>query len=142
MEITIAYIALPVVILSLVLAWILLKRSRRVRHKMTRAGLEKRATAVSDSLAAFCKEHEESQIPSLVASGGPEPPDPNERPEDLEAQALYRVYYLPEVEDLREQFARRRIREKALDRVYEAPENVTEVRTISTALVVMASRLR
>lgn len=142
MEITIAYIALPVVILSLVLAWILLKRSRRVRHKMTWAGLEKRATAVSDSLAAFCNEHEESQIPSLVASGGPEPPAPNERPEDLEAQALYRVYYLPEVEDLREQFAQRRIREKALDRVYEAPENVAEIRTISTALLVMASRLR
>lgn len=142
MDTTIAYIALPVATLGLVLAWLLLHRSRRVRHKMTRAGLEKRATAVSNSLAAFCNEREASELPSLVASGGPEPPDPNERPEDLEAQALYQVYYLPEVADLREQFARRRIREKALDRVYEAPENVAEIRTISTALLVMACRLR
>lgn len=142
MEITIAYIALPVVILSLVLVWLLLRRSRRVRHKMTLAGLEQRATEVSNSLVAFCNERESSQFPSLVASGGPEPPDPNERPEDLEAQALYQVYYLPEVEDLREQFARRRIRERALDRLYEAPESVAEIRTVSTALLVMASRLR
>lgn len=139
MEITIAYIALPLVTLGLML---LLRRSRRVRHKMTRAGLEKRATAVSDSLTVFCNEHEASQLPSLVASGGPEPPDPNERPEDLEAQALYKVYYLPEVADLREQCARRRVREKALERVYEAPESVAEIRTISTALLVMAGRLR
>lgn len=142
MEITLAYIALPVAILGLVLAWLLLRRSRRVRHKMTRAGLEQRAMAVSNSLTALCNEREASQFPSLVASGAPEPPDPNERPEDLEAQTLYRVHYLPEVEDLREQFAQRRIREKALDHVYEAPENVAEIRTVSTALLVMASRLR
>lgn len=143
MEITSTYLALPAIALGLAsLAWLVLRSSRRVRHKMTRPGLRKRATAASSSLAAFCNQREASANPRLIAVGGHEIPDPDAEAEDPKALGLYREYHLPEVADLRDQFAERGIREKALDRLYEHPEGVAEIRTVSTGLVVMAARLR
>ena len=109
---------------------------------MTRPGLEKRATAVSESLTALCNEREANTVSDLVAVGGLEIHDSDESEEDPEVQALYQEHYLYEVADLREQFARRRLRERALDRVYEDPRSLAEIRTVSTGLLVMAHRLR
>lgn len=41
-----------------------------------------------------------------------------------------------------EQFARRGVRERALDRVYEVACNVADLKTISTALLVMSRKVR
>lgn len=143
MEITTAHLALAAIALALLLGWLLLP-SRQVRHKLTRAGLRKRATSISGSLADFCNQREASESPPLITVGGNEihDPDTETKTEDLESSALYSSYYLSEVADLREQFARRGIHEKALDRVYVSPEGVAEIRTVSTGLLVMADRLR
>lgn len=144
MEITAANLALPAIALGLLLVWLLLRPSKRVRHKLTRAGLRKRATSISGSLADFCNQRESRERPPLIAVGDNEIPDPDtgEKAEDLETAVLYRAHYLSEVTDLREQFSQRGIHEKALDEVYESPESVSEIRTISTGLLVMADRLR
>ena len=143
MEITTIHLAFQALALALLLGWFLLP-SRRVRHKLTRAGLRKRAASLSGSLSDFCNQREASKRPPLIIVGGNEIPDPDAgaESEDLEASALYRAYYLSEVMDLREQFALRGMSEKALDECYESPENVAEIRTASTALLVMADRLR
>ncbi len=144
MEITAANLALPAIALGLLLGWLLLRPSKRVRHKLTKPGLRKRAASISGSLADFCNQREAREHPPLIAVGGNDIPDPDTKPEteDLEASALYRTYYLSEVADLREQFSRRGIHEKTLDEVYESPESVAEIRTVSTGLLVMAGRIR
>lgn len=144
MEITAANLALTAIALGLLLGWLLLRPSKRVRHKLTRAGLRKRATSISGSLADFCNQRESRERPPLIAVGDNEIPDPDTetKTEDLETSSLYRTYYLSEVSDLRAQFARRGIHEKALDESYESPESVAEIRTVSTGLLVMADKLR
>lgn len=143
MEITTAHLALAAIALALLLVWFLLP-SRQVRHKLTRAGLKKRAASISGSLADFCNQREASERPPLITVGGNEihDPDTETKTEDPETSALYRTHYLPEVADLREQFARRGMHEKALDESYESPESVSQIRTVSTGLLVMAGRLR
>ena len=144
MEITTAHlVVLAAIALALLLGWLLLP-TRQVRHKLTRAGLRKRATSISGSLADFCNQREASESPPLITVGGNEilDPDTETKTEDLETSSLYRTYYLSEVSDLRAQFARRGIHEKALDESYESPESVAEIRTVSTGLLVMADRLR
>ncbi|CAN5789604.1 hypothetical protein BH20ACT11_BH20ACT11_15260 [soil metagenome] len=139
---TIYYIASAALAVCLVLSLTLLRRSRRQGHKMTTPGLEKRAIALSRSLSAFCNEREANTVSDLVAVGGHEFHDSDESEENPEAQILYWTHYLPQVEELREQFAERKIREQALDRIYEAPRSLSEIRTVSTGLLVMANRLR
>jgi hypothetical protein len=109
---------------------------------MTTPGLEKRAIALSRSISAFCNEREANTVSDLVAVGGHEFHDSDESQENPEAQILYWTHYLPQVEELREQFAERKIREQTLDRIYQAPRSLSEIRTVSTGLLVMANRLR
>jgi hypothetical protein len=138
---TLYYLGLPLLAGALILLWALLRRPKR-RHAMTTPGLEERAIALSRSLSAFCNEREAHRVSDLVAVGGHEFHDSDDSEEDPEAQLLYQTHYLSQVAELREQFAERRIHERALDRVYESPESLAEIRTISTALMVMADRLR
>lgn len=60
---------------------------------------------------------------------------------DLETCRVYLAEHLPGISDLREQFASRGIRSRELDRYFASPENEADLRTISTALLEMASRL-
>lgn len=139
---TLYYLGLPLLAAALLtLLWTLLRRPKR-RHAMTTPGLEERAVALSRSLSTFCNEREASRASDLVSVGGHEFHDSDDSEEGPEAQILYQTHYLPQVAELREQFAERRIRERALDRVYEAPESLAEIRTVSTGLLVMANRLR
>ena len=50
--------------------------------------------------------------------------------------------YLEEISELREQFAGRGIRSWPLNHYYASPQNEADLRTISTALLEMAGRLR
>ncbi|WP_047865546.1 hypothetical protein [Rubrobacter aplysinae] len=138
---TLYYLGLPLLAGALILLWALLRRPKK-RPAMTTPGLEERAIALSRSLSAFCTEREASRASDLVSVGGHEFHDSDDSEEDPEAQILYQTHYLPRVAELREQFAERRIRERALDRVYESPDSLAEIRTISTGLLVMANRLR
>lgn len=136
------YIAFPLAAVCILLTVTLLRRSRRREHKMTTPGLEKRAIALSRSLSTFCNEREANTVSDLVTASGHEVHDSDESEEDPEAQILYWTHYLPRVQELREHFAERKIREQALDRIYEAPRSLSEIRTVSTGLMVMANRLR
>jgi hypothetical protein len=60
---------------------------------------------------------------------------------DIETREIYLNDYLAGISDLREQFARRGIRCRELDRHLASPENEADLRTISTALLEMVSRL-
>lgn len=93
MGITAVNLALPAIALGLLLSWLLLRSSKRVRHRLTRSGLRKRATFISGSLADFCSQREARERPPLIAVGDNEFPDPDteQRAEDLEAAALYRA---------------------------------------------------
>ena len=60
---------------------------------------------------------------------------------DVETRAIYLSDHLAGIKDLRAQFAERGIRSRELDRYLASPENGADLRTISTALLEMASRL-
>jgi len=60
---------------------------------------------------------------------------------DIETLRIYLADHLAPISDLREQFAARGIRSRELDRYIASPESEADLRTISTALLEMASRL-
>ena len=115
-------------------------RGRRRRHKTTRAGLRKRALEESEALIALIREREASR--PAAADEHYEKAHERITMHDEELRLIYRRDHLPRVKDLREQFAERGVRDEALDDVYGAARNEAEVRTVSTALLVMADRLR
>lgn len=123
------------------LAFRLLRHRRR--HKMTKAGLRKRAIKESEALTALIDEHVASSRPADGAKA-----EYHERAHwratlpNEELRSIYRRAHISEVADLREQLAERGIRDEALDRVYESAWTEADLRTISTALLVMANRLR
>lgn len=114
-------------------------RGRRRRHKTTRAGLRKRALEESGALIALIREREASR--PAVEDEFYEKAHEQATQHDEELRQIYRSDHLPRIEDLREQFAERGIRDEALDEAYGAARNEAEVRTVSTALLVMADRL-
>jgi hypothetical protein len=109
---------------------------------MTRAGLRKRAFEQSEALVSFINDREARRPANDTVVR--DHPHPHRRVtlHDEQTQALYARDYLPEVASLREQFAKRRVSNDALDRVYESPQNEGDLRTVSTALVEMSKRLR
>lgn len=114
---------------------------RRGRHKMTRAGLKRRAFRESEALVDFVNERETSRPIDDAVIKDHQHPHRRVTLHDEETHQIYARDYLPEIAELREQFARRGIRNDALDRVYEDAENEGDLRTVSTALVEMAKRL-
>lgn len=138
MESTLIFLA----IISLVLIMLPLLLLKRSRHKMTRAGLRERAIEESEALINFTNDREASRPANDSIVSDHEHPHRRVTLHDEETQVLYARDYLPRVADLREQFAKRGIRSDVLDRVYEDAQNEGDLRTVSTALIEMAKRLR
>jgi len=118
-------------------------RGRRSWHKTTRAGLRQRAREESEALMALIREREAAKPADPDAAGL----DPDEAlrcatEHDEELRLTYRSGHLPRIADLCEQLAERGIREEALEGTYESVSSEAEARTVSTALLVMADRLR
>lgn len=129
-------------ILALCLAVLLLPLLGRKRHKMTRAGLIKRALEASKALVETIDEREAGRPANDTVVTDHEYSHRRVTLHDEETQRIYARDHLPEIADLREQFARRGIRNDALDRLYEDALNEGDLRTVSTALGEMAKELR
>lgn len=114
----------------------------RRRHKTTRAGLRNLALAESEALTDLVDEREARRPRADAVVEDHEHPHRCVTLHDEGTQSIYTGDHLPVVEDLREQFAGWGVRDEALDGVYEAPRNGADLRTVSTALLVMAGRLR
>ena len=125
---------------GLALAAALLSRLRGRRHKTTKAGLRNRALEESEALVALVRERQASR--PAVADEYYEKAHERANDHDEELRLIYRREYLPRIADLREQLAERGVREEALDGAYESVRSEAEARTVSTALLVMADRLR
>ncbi len=142
MEPTLVLLAISGLIIGLILTVFLLRVLRSGHHKMTRAGLRKRAFAESEALINFINDREARRPANDSIVSDHKYPHRRVTLHDEETQVLYARDHLPEVADLREQFAMRGIRNDVLERVYESPQNEGDLRTVSTALVEMSKRLR
>lgn len=130
-------------IIGLLLSMLLLRLFLgRGRHKMTKAGLRKRALKESEALMVFVNEREQSRPANDAVVRNHEYSHRRVTLHDEETQRIYARDHLPEINALREQFAKRGIRNDALDRIYENAQNEGDLRTVSTALGEMANRLR
>ncbi len=143
MEPNVILLAAAAVGLALAAAVLLRLRGRRRRYKSTKAGLRNRALEESEALVALVREREAAR-PTDPDAAGLDPDGALRRAteHDEELRLIYRSVHLPRIADLREQFAGRGIREEALDGAYECVSSESEARTVSTALLVMADRLR
>lgn len=142
MESTLVLLAIFGTVIGLVLILLPLLLLKRSRHKMTKAGLRKRAFEESEALINFINDREASRPANDGVVSNHEYPHRRVTLHDEETQVLYTRDYLPEISGLREQFAKRGIRSEVLDRVYEGAQNEGDLRTVSTALVEMSKRLR
>ena len=113
----------------------------RRRHKMTRAGLRNLARARSAALADLVDRREACRPRDDVVLKDHEYAHRRVTLHDVETRAIYLSDHLAGIKDLRAQFAERGIRSRELDRYLASPENGADLRTISTALLEMASRL-
>lgn len=129
-------------IIGLFLTVLLSRLLGRGRHKMTRAGLRKRAFQQAEALMVFVNERETSRPANDTVIKDHQHAHRRVTLHDEETQQIYARDYLPGIAELREQFAKRGIRSDALDRVYESAESEGDLRTVSTALVEMAKKLR
>ena len=141
MELSLAFSILAAA-LVLCLAVLLMTLLGRERHKMTRAGLRKRALEASEALVESINEREADRPAHDTVVTDHEYPHRRVTLYDEETQRIYARDHLPEIADLREQFARRGIRSDALDRLYEDALSEGDLRTVSTALGEMAKELR
>jgi len=113
----------------------------RRRHRMTRPGLRNLTRARSEALAEFVEKRAESRPRNDLVLRDHEYAHRRVTLHDLETCRVYLADHLPGISDLREQFASRGIRSRELDRYFASPENEADLRTVSTALLEMASRL-
>ena len=141
MEPTLVLLIIFGTIIGLVFTVLPLLLFKRSRHKMTRAGLRKHAFEESEALINFINEREASRPANDSVVRDHEHLHRRVTLHDEETQILYARDYLPEIADLREQFAKRGIRSDVLDRVYEDVQNEGDLRTVSTALVEMSKGL-
>jgi hypothetical protein len=139
MEPNVILLAAAAVGLALAAALLLRLRGRR-HYKTTKAGLRNRALEESEALLALIRERQASR--PAVADEYYEKAHELANEHDEELRLIYRREYLPRIADLRDQLAERGIREEALDGAYESVSSEAEARTVSTALLVMADRLR
>lgn len=134
MEPTVAYLLFGVVLVVVLYAVMVRYFKRDRKAKLTTPALVKRARALSNALADFANGHE-------VAPAGRQG-RPDGRPASYFDAESRRAYVRDYLEVLREEFAKRGVREKTLDKAYEKQSDIADVRTVSTALLVMAQRLR
>jgi hypothetical protein len=142
MEWPLIFWVILVAIIGLFLSVLLSRLLGRSRHKMTRAGLRKRAFKQSEALMVFVNEREANRPANDAVITDHQYSHRRVTLHDEETQEIYARDYLPGIADLREQFAKRGIRNDALDRVYESAESEGDLRTVSTALVEIAKTLR
>jgi len=116
--------------------------SGRRRHKMTGAALRKLAWAESDALFELIQDREASRPHDDIVIKDHKYPHRRVTLHDEGTLRLYTRDHLTGVAGLREQFAERGIRNRALDACYGTPESEADLRTISTALLEMSGRLR
>ncbi len=138
---------LPVFILAVVVAAVLavfgvaVRRFRGVRYRLTRPELRNRALEESQRLFRLVEEREAARPEQDPVIKNHEYPHRRVTLHDEETQEIYFEEHLPRVADLREQFAERHVRNRALDDLYESVENDADIRTVCTALSEMAERL-
>ena len=136
-EIILATVVGVVLLVSVIL---LLKSFGGRQHELTRPELRNRATKMSEELAGLVEEQQAARPPDDPIIKDHEISHRRVTSQDEEMQRVYRRDYLPEVSELREHFAGRKIRNGMLEELYEFPENEADLRTISTALQEMAGR--
>lgn len=135
-------VILSVVLVGVALLALVVRRLRRKRHEMSRAGLRRRILEEAESLRSLVDEREMSRPESESSVRGHELSHRRVTLHDEKTRELYIREHLPEVSTLREQLARRGIRDRTLDSLYESAENGNDLRTVSTALSEMARSLR
>jgi hypothetical protein len=108
---------------------------------MTRAGLRNLARARSGALADLVERRAACRPRNDIIIRDHEYAHRRVTLHDLTTRRIYLADHLPGISDLREQFASRGIRSRELGRYLTSPENEADLRTISTALLEMASRL-
>ena len=138
---------LPIIALAAAVAavvavfWMVVRRFRGVRHRLTRPELRNRALEESERLFQLVEEREAARPEHDPIIKDHEFPHRRVTVHDEETQEIYFEEHLPRVADLREQFAERRIKNRTLDDLYESVENDADIRTVSTALAEMSKRL-
>lgn len=130
-------------VISLTVVLLLVFRVLRRRgHKITRPELRNRAIRESERLIELVEEQK---------AGRPEN-DPVLKDHELshrrvtfydeEMQEIYHREHLAEISELKDLFAQRGIRNRMLENLEESVENEADLRTISTALEEMSTRLK
>ena len=121
--------------------WLLARRFRGARHRLTAPELRNRALEESGRLAelvgerASCRPSDDSVIQDHQIAHR------RFTSHDEETQEIYKSEHMPRIVELREHFAARRIRNGMLDDLHDSAESEADLRTISTALQEMAGRL-
>ncbi|CAN5478713.1 MAG: hypothetical protein M3494_00625 [Actinomycetota bacterium] len=136
-------LALAAAVLVVVLAILFLTgRLGGRRREMSRAGLSRRASGEAESLRDLVEERESSRPTGDSVIRDHDLPSRRVTVHDEGTREIYLRDHLPEVADLRRQLGERGVRDETLDSLYEAAENGSDLRTVSTALFEMARRLR
>lgn len=120
---------------------LLYRRLRGRRYEMTRPALRNLALRESDALLAFIDERQAGRPQEDTVVKDHELPSHRVTLYDEETQKIYSKEHLPRVRELRDQFARRGVRDGTLDRYYESAENEADLRTVATVLAQMAKKL-
>lgn len=118
-----------------------LRLKDRRRYEMTKPALRNMAVRQSDALFAFVDERQAGQPENNPVVKDHDLPSGRVTLHDEETRRIYLRDHLPQVGRLRDQFARRGIRDGVFDRYYESAENEADLRTIATVLPEMAKRL-
>lgn len=119
----------------------IIRRLGGARHRLTRPELKNRALEESRSLFQLVEEREAARPEHDPIIKDHEYPHRRVTLYDEETQGIYLEEHLPQVADLRELFAKRQVRNRTLDDLYESVENDADIRTVSTALEEMAERV-
>lgn len=141
MEIVYLVIMVGAVVAALSLIFLVLRGFGRIRHRLTRPELRNQAFRESQRLFEFVEEREAARPERDPIIKDHEHPHRRVTSHDEETQEIYFEEHLPDVADLRGQFAERRVRNRTLDDLYESVETGADIRTVCTALSEMAERL-
>ena len=139
--IEVVFIAVAAIAL-LVVVGLLVRRFRVRKHELTRPELRNRATTMSGRLVDLVEEQQEGRPLDDPIIKDHELSHRRVTFYDEEMQRIYHRDYLPEIVELKEHFAERGIRNNMLEDLHESAENEADLRTISTALGEMATRLK
>ncbi len=141
MEILYFAVLVAVAVLGILGVMMVVRGFGGARHRLTRPELRNRALEESRSLFRFVEEREVARPEHDPIIKDHEYSHRRVTLHDEETQRIYLEEHLPRVADLRELFAKRQVRNRTLDDLYESVENDADIRTVSTALEEMAERI-